>query len=658
MKVHLVFKTHLDIGYTDFSKAVEERYFKVFIPGAIRLTQTFRDDPQGRGFVWTTGSWLVYEFLERAARPDRLQLEKAIQAGQIRWHALPFSTHSELMDPSLFRFGLSLSASLDRRFGVNTTAAKMTDVPGHTRGIVPLLAQAGVRFLHLGVNSACKPPRLPRLFTWRERTSRAEVAVMLQKGYGGSWSSPALGCGLMFAHTNDNQGPPSFEDVCAAWEEAQTRYRGAHIKASTLDGFAKDLLQGKPSLPRVDQEMGDTWIHGAASDPQKLAGFRALSRLRQVWERSGLAAKDRKRVFDFSRSLMMVPEHTWGMDIKTHLADRTNYPRPKFEAVRKRPNFRKVEGSWKEQRDYLKSAVAALGRGRLASQAIETLQELKAKPFSLKGARGTEPGKWFQAGKFEVRLNAADGSLEGLKLGSRVWADASHVLGRFWYQTFSPSDYRRLLRQYALQWPAPDWYIQDLSKVGLKASESPSRTWRPALQECWTRKSAQGTWIWSLLKEQGPAWSRHGCPGRIGLEFFFPSDRAEVRFDLRYWDKPANRHPEALWLSFNPVAALTGWTMDKLGVPVSPLEVAPDGNRHLHGIGEGLAWKQGKEALSLRSLDAAVVAPGKASLLDFQNSQPDLRQGWQFNLFNNVWNTNFPMWNEEDARFRFVLKFP
>ena len=26
-----------------------------------------------------------------------------------------------------------------------------------------------------------------------------------------------------------------------------------------------------------------------------------------------------------------------------------------------------------------------------------------------------------------------------------------------------------------------------------------------------------------------------------------------------------------------------------------------------------------------------------------------------FNLFNNIWNTNFPMWYEDDARFRFVL---
>ena len=41
------------------------------------------------------------------------------------------------------RHGLSLSQRLDRRFGKTTIAAKMTDVPGHSRAIVPLLAASG-----------------------------------------------------------------------------------------------------------------------------------------------------------------------------------------------------------------------------------------------------------------------------------------------------------------------------------------------------------------------------------------------------------------------------------------------------------------------------------------------------------------------------------
>ncbi len=57
------------------------------------------------------------------------------------------------------------------------------------------------------------------------------------------------------------------------------------------------------------------------------------------------------------------------------------------------------------------------------------------------------------------------------------------------------------------------------------------------------------------------------------------------------------------------------------------------------------------------TLDAPLVAPGEPSLLNFSNRQPPLRQGVHFNLYNNVWGTNFPMWYGEDARFRFVLRF-
>ena len=39
----------------------------------------------------------------------------------------------------------------------------------------------------------------------------------------------------------------------------------------------------KDQLPIVQEEVGDTWIHGSASDPHKLAEYRALLRLRNRW---------------------------------------------------------------------------------------------------------------------------------------------------------------------------------------------------------------------------------------------------------------------------------------------------------------------------------------------------------------------------------------
>jgi hypothetical protein len=68
-------------------------------------------------------------------------------------------------------------------------------------------------------------------------------------------------------------------------------------------------------------------------------------------------------------------------------------------------------------------------------------------------------------------------------------------------------------------------------------------------------------------------------------------------------------------------------------------------------------YRDGDAALAIETLDAPLVAPGKQSLLDFDNRRPPLRQGMHFLLHDNVWGTNFRMWYGEDARFRFVLRF-
>jgi hypothetical protein len=95
--------------------------------------------------------------------------------------------------------------------------------------------------------------------------------------------------------------------------------------------------------------------------------------------------------------------------------------------------------------------------------------------------------------------------------------------------------------------------------------------------------------------------------------------------------------------------------MEKLGELFSPLEVVRHGNRKLHAIGRQVLYSDKQDVLSIETLDAPLVAPGEPSLLRFDNRQPPLSQGMHFNLYNNIWGTNFPMWYDEDARFRFIL---
>ena len=232
------------------------------------------------------------------------------------------------MSPALFRAGLSYAQELDDRFGRRTTAAKMTDVPGHTLGMVPLLAEAGVKFLHLGVNTARPVPDVPHVFRWRAPDG-SEIVVMYQNSYGATDFPEGAGGRLAFAHTNDNMGPQTVPQVAEVWRDLRRDLPGADIRASTLDAFGELLWDRRGTLSDRHREIGDSWIHGVASDPVKIARFLALQRL---YDR--FADRPDARAQVFGRDLALVAEHTWGVDIKSFLRDTTAWDRPAFEARR------------------------------------------------------------------------------------------------------------------------------------------------------------------------------------------------------------------------------------------------------------------------------------------------------------------------------------
>jgi hypothetical protein len=153
------------------------------------------------------------------------------------------------------------------------------------------------------------------------------------------------------------------------------------------------------------------------------------------------------------------------------------------------------------------------------------------------------------------------------------------------------------------------------------------------------------------------SWTVYGAPRHVTIEVMLPRDEPAVQITAQWFDKPACRLAEALWLSFAPlIRDPGGWSLDKMGLPVSPLEVVRDGNRRLHAVASGATYTDAGGGLKLETLDAPLIAPGEPSLLNFTNRQPPLRAGMHVNLFNNVWGTNFRMWFDEDARFRFVFR--
>jgi len=666
-KIHLVFKTHLDIGFTALAGDVVCCYFEKFIPAALASAKRSRESADR--FVWTTGSWLIYEFLEQAAASRRREMEDAICHGDIRWHALPATVHSELMDASLFDFGLSLAAELDARFDRKTIAAKMTDVPGHTLGLVPIMARRGVTFLHLGVNPASRCPEVPGgVVRWRASDDQ-ELLLAYSCDYGSSVRLEGFDEMLYFAHTLDNLGPPSNSEISGVFQSLRREHPEAEIVTTGgMDGFAAALEKVRSSLPVFTAEIGDAWIHGTGSDPGKMAEFRALQRWRTgALERDPILDRD-PQWKEFSRLLLMVAEHTWGRDMKDPLPDSLPDGRPRYATdetmetqaflrARRWGRYCQRTASWQEQQDYLKSAREALRPMPLVREVDTIRDELQPECW-------TNPAGWLEADlaalqetpRFLLRFDAETGALVHLESKStrRRWADTASFWGRVFYEVFDASDYRRYVDQYLRDLEINDnWVWHDYGKPGLeKVPNHQARKWLLKPVELLRMESDNEVCFSLKLSAPEEASGRYGCPRFMRLIYRFPREvSSSLTLEVQWTEKQACRIPEAIWLSLSPKVRDAGaWRMSKLGRLVSPLEVVAQGARRIHGV-EHIEHPE----VRIIPLDAPLVAPGAPRLLDFAQDPPDLAGGWHFPLFNNVWGTNFPQWNDKDARFRFEI---
>lgn len=658
---HIIFKTHLDIGFTALGRDVEKLYLESFVPGSIDLAERMKDDPSGADFKWTVGSWLIHKCLDNYKGKELRRFENAIADGLISWHALPFTVHSEFLTPSLFEYGLSLSWELDRRFGRRTRAAKMTDVPGHTRGIVPLLASAGIDFLHLGSNPGSTPPDVPELFIWENPRAGAHITVMYQKGgYGNIFAAPKLKTGLNVTFTCDNLGPPNRDEILKAFDNVREKFPDATVRASSFDAFATALAKENPSLPIIRGEMGDTWIHGVGTAPGKVRKFRALTRRRDQWLEAGVDRKYIKKFNSFSENLLLIGEHTWGLDVKTHLADEENFLPSELKKARKKKNFKLMEESWREQESYIDKAVEALKGTPYFKKANEALEACETRFPKLSDYKPIKPADCvLENDVFKISFDPKTGAALELrdKEKKKNYASAKNQLGLMIYETFGSDDVARFLKQYGYNNPE-DWFRHDFGKPGLEKKLKKGVRRNFSLQKTLYRSSGGTTEAVMVFSPDKDA-KGFGCPEKTFVTWRINEGSRTIEIDVAWKEKPASRVPEAVWMGFSPTGAASGaWELNKLGQWISPLRALDNGNKKLHAVGTtGVVLIKGENLLTIRTKDAPLVAPGEPSIYDFNNRKPPLSKGMFFNLFNNAWGTNFPQYSDEDGFFRFQLVF-
>lgn len=453
-KVLVIFKTHLDIGFTDLSSKVEQRYIDYYIPKAIEVARRLREEGGDERYVWTTGAWLVDAYLRQATPEAAAELEEAIRRGDIVWNGVPYTVESESMNRALFEGILRLSQRLDARFGKHTSAAKMTDVPGHTRSIVPLLSEAGIGFLHVGTNPAVSVPDVPSVCRWRDPASGREIILMYQGSYGDTMLLPDGRTAVSINLTGDNHGPHSIEEVHRIFASLRERYPSARIVAASLNDVAAALEPMRADLPVITSEIGDTWIYGYGSAPLRMARFRELGRLYDGWIRQGRLAPDSDAAIDFAVRLGMIAEHTWGADVKTHLRNWDKYDFDSFTAARTQPEFLFTEQSWRELDDNIDKAVALLP-DPLREEAREALKHVG------------------EVDRHPVTGNDSDRKLDAAGRYAFETKGVKCLLGGIAYQSFSNDDYTRFQDAYLTS--HVQWGDRGQRQAGARPEPGPQR---------------------------------------------------------------------------------------------------------------------------------------------------------------------------------------
>lgn len=652
-KVFVAFKTHLDIGFTGLSRDITALYQNEFIPAALDLSERLNKDAASGSYAWTTGSWLVWDYLEHASIDQSARMEAAIRRGDFWWHAFPFTMQVELCDSSLLSTSLSISEALDKRFGRKTCAVKITDVPGVSRSLIPVLKRHGITMLHLGANSGAARPELPEVFRWKDDEGNA-VNVVCQTEYARPFKIPSTNNIVVVNFTNDNHGPHSEEAIAQIYKRLSAEYPQARLIPASLSDIAQEIEKVQNQLPVVTKEWGDTWIYGVGSDPKKIAEFRELSRLRNQWIREGKLQAGSDTDIAFVIPMMLVAEHTWGLDVKTFLKhyDRYRFDRYPDFLIGKEANC--IEKSWNEQRAYIYQAISTLP-SHLGREAIAALNRLLPVKPVLEKEKKYVARKIVDTRFFQARFNMNTGTIDYLKnkKENRVWADDSSVLGEFTYQIYSDQDFKDFISRYCPENPS-DWMVADYGKPGLDKLGLKNRIISYRVKEIVTNNRKDRTDVLVRLflnvKEE-----YYGAPQEVSVCYSFSNDSPKIEIELSWFGKHKNRIPEAVWFSFQPCLQQAKVYVDKLNARIDVQDVVYNGARTIHGITKDVSFVSANGQITIESLDAPLIQFNKRHLLSFDNEVVEADKGVHFCLLNNLWGTNYTQWFGDDMKYRFVV---
>lgn len=351
-EIYFLPHSHVDIGFTHRQDEVEQMQWRNF-EQAIALSEKTKDYPEGSQYKWNVEvMWAVDGYLKQASPEKKQALIDAVRKGWIGLDALYGSELTGLQREEEMMNNTLYARRFAEEYDYPIETAMITDVPGYTWGMVPSLAESGVKYLSVG------PNHMPHLahggyqvgftfeawgdvpFYWLSPSGNQKILFWMST-HGYSWfhdwllgtlsksgSSPILkfldeldADGypydiVQLRYTmGDNAGPDqNMPDWIREWNRNYT-WPKMRI-ATTPEMFADFEEKYGDALPEFSGDFSPYWEDGAASSAHETAMNRnaadKLVRAEALWSMVDPANFPRDLFDEAWTNVVLFSEHTWG----------------------------------------------------------------------------------------------------------------------------------------------------------------------------------------------------------------------------------------------------------------------------------------------------------------------------------------------------------
>jgi len=339
-EVYLLHHSHVDIGYTHVQTEVVRKHWEYF-EQVIELAQKSADYPPGSQFKWNVEVlWAVDSYLKQASKEKREQFIAAVKKGWIALDALYGNELTALCRPEELIRLVDYAKKLKQRYGFTIDSAMITDVPGYTWGIVPVLAQSGVKYFSVGPNRGHRIGYTlsswgDKPFYWESPSGKHNILCWVAgEGYSLFHSGRLSGGRLLeylkrleesdypydmlqvrYSIGGDNGPPdPDLSDFVKKWNE---KYAYPKLIVATASEMCHEFeSRYGDRLPRAHGDFTPYWEDGAGSSARETSLNRdAAERLVQaeaLWAMLNPLKYPAEDFYKAWREVILYDEHTWG----------------------------------------------------------------------------------------------------------------------------------------------------------------------------------------------------------------------------------------------------------------------------------------------------------------------------------------------------------